>query len=117
MALDAILLAFVLAPFHWLSLQGPYAFAAALCASYFLLSGAFSMHPAVCGRIFGPQLEFVAIGIVGSSDVVNNLLIGLAPILCLLRLLTYVLVTPLPLLKFHNVISIHFLCYIICVHR
>ncbi len=76
MFVESALLASLLAPFYWLSRLCPYAFAAALCSCYFCLSGTFSMHPAICGRIFGPGLEFVAIGLVGSSDVANNLLIG-----------------------------------------
>ena len=34
------------------------------------------MHPAICSHVFPAGLENLAIGMVGSSDVVNNLLIG-----------------------------------------
>ncbi len=76
MCAEAVVMLALIAPFYWISALNRWAFAAALWACYFCISGTFAMHPALCGRIYGPWLQFVAIGLVGSSDIVNNLLIG-----------------------------------------
>ena len=76
MLVEAFALLALLSSFYWTSTVSQWAFASSLWLCFFCISGTFAMHPAVCGQIFGPGLEFVAIGLVGSSDIANNLLIG-----------------------------------------
>ena len=77
MSLEATLVFFLLSSFYWVSHMSQIAFAVNLWLCYLCLPGAFAMHPAVCSRIFGPGLDSLAIGMIGSSDVANNLLIGI----------------------------------------
>ena len=77
---------------------GQPAFAVSLWLMYFSFTSVYAMHPAVCSRIFGSELggereerevcrkaitdssflsaEHIAIGMVGSSDIVSNVLVG-----------------------------------------
>jgi len=66
----------LLVTFYSASSAHPYAFAGSLWTLYFCMAGVFSMHPALCGRIFGPGKDLVAIGLIGSSDIPNSLIIG-----------------------------------------
>lgn len=74
---ESLIMMSLLASFYWTAGYSQYSFAAVLWVCYLCLSGVFAMHPAVCSQIFGPGVDYVAIGLVGSSDIANNLLIGL----------------------------------------
>lgn len=66
MSFEALILAVLLATFNMASVSlGEAAFAGILWSCYFCFSGVYAMHPAVCNRVFGPKIDFVAIGLIG----------------------------------------------------
>lgn len=76
MLVESVIVLALSSSFYWLASVSQYGMAASLWLLNLFSTGVFSMHPAVCNKIFGPNLDSIAIGLVGSSDIVNNLLIG-----------------------------------------
>ena len=73
MLIEGVLVTVLLAAFHPASRSSSYAFASILWLLYLSFCGVYAMHPAVISRTFGGNgLDSVAIGFVGSSDMVNN---------------------------------------------
>ncbi|XP_059080898.1 uncharacterized protein LOC131878793 [Tigriopus californicus] len=76
MLVESVIVLGLSSSFYWMASASQYGMAASLWLLNLFSTGVFSMHPAVCNKIFGPNLDSIAIGMVGSSDIVNNLLIG-----------------------------------------
>lgn len=96
MLTEAALVFVLTSTFYWTSSWSSMSFALSLWLLYLCLAGFFAIHPAVCSQIFDPGpsrhvykvslnttavswdagVDVVAIGLICSGDVVNNLLIG-----------------------------------------
>lgn len=76
MCLEALAVFILVATFPTMAAISPMAFAVSLWLCNLCMPGAFAMHPAVSSRTFGPHAS-VALGLIGSGDVANNILIGI----------------------------------------